>query len=75
LHDGAEAQFVAQRVGDAVGLGDVFGEIAGVLAGDRFAHAAHVGDACFFGLGGVGVYGESIRQSFAMNSSIDRPMS
>ena len=44
LHDGTEAQLVAQGIGDAAGLGGMLGEVAVMLAGNRLADTADAGD-------------------------------
>src|SRR5689334_6585996 len=45
LYHRAEAQLLAERVGDAIGFGGMFGQIPAVLLGDLLAHAANVGDS------------------------------
>jgi hypothetical protein len=50
LDNRAEPELFAEFFGDAVGFGDVFGEVAAMLPGNRFAHAADVGDTGFIWL-------------------------
>jgi hypothetical protein len=51
LDDGSELSLLAQLVSDAIGLGNMRGEVAFVLAGDGFAGSANVIDAGFFMIG------------------------
>jgi hypothetical protein len=51
LDDGSELSLLAQLVSDAIGLGNMSGEVALVLTGDGFAGAANVIDAGFFMIG------------------------
>jgi hypothetical protein len=49
LNNRAEAELFPEFFGNAVGFGDVFGEVA-MLLGDHFAHVADVGYCGFIWL-------------------------